>query len=129
MNADEAIKRRLLLGGKSASDFALTSSEPGPHLHGHKAASDDTAANNGAADFVWISGSAGDFSSSCTNIVGSNRGVTGASSGVWGPSGPHGTGALQKVLDAMITVGGSEGERNGLLQGLSAVLHLGQVSV
>lgn len=34
---------------------------------------------------------------------------------------------LQKVLDAMAAVGVGEGERNDLLRGLAAILHLGQV--
>lgn len=34
---------------------------------------------------------------------------------------------LQKMLDAMTAAGVGEGERNGLLRGLAAILHLGQV--
>lgn len=34
---------------------------------------------------------------------------------------------LQEVLDAMTVVGVGEGERKGLLRGLAAILHLGQV--
>lgn len=117
LNTDEAIKRGLLLGGKSALDFALTSSEPGLHRYGDSTTSADAAENKGAAGFAWMSGSTGHPMSSCT------------SSGGWGSSGPHGTGALQKVLDAMAMVGVAEEERNGLLRGLSAVLHLGQVSI
>lgn len=127
LNADETVKRRLLLDEKSASDFALTSSEPGQHQYGDETPS-DAAANNGGADFAWMSGSAG-IPSSCSNTQGSDGGITGADSAGWGPSGPHGTGALQKMLDAMTTVGIAEGERDGLLRGLAAILHLGQVSI
>lgn len=128
LNTDEAIKGGLLLGGKSASDFALTSSEPGPHRYGDKTTSFEAAENNGAAGFAWASESTGKRISSCSTGTGeSSEEVTGACSGGWGSGGPHGTGGLQKVLDAMATVGVSEGERDGLLRGLSAVLHLGQV--
>lgn len=128
LNADEAIKRLLLLGGKSALHFALTSSEPGRHRYDGETGSDDVTASSSAADFTWVRGSTGNTISSYASAE-SHGGITGASSRGWGPSGPHGTGALQKVLDAMTTVGVAEGERYGLLRGLSAVLHLGQVSV
>lgn len=47
---------------------------------------------------------------------------------VWGAEGPCEKGALKKVLDALETFGVTKEEREDLLKGVSAVLHLGRVS-
>lgn len=106
LDANDTVKWHLSLGGKTAADFRLTAeSQQCEQLNDvHSAWASDTARGStpGADDGAV-----------------SHRG--------WGPGGPCGTGALQKVLDAVTIVGVADGERDDLLRGLSAVLHLGQV--
>ena len=102
LNADEDVKRRLRLGDKTAADFALTSTEPTPDQLGNETPSDVAAER--ALGLAWTSGSA----SNAAGVAGERV-------------------ALQTVLGAMQTAGMGEGERYGILRGLAAVLHLGQV--
>lgn len=120
LHANEDVKKRLLLTGKHEEDFWITAA--------HSAPQDNEGA--GAAPPV-------DSSSSGTKIVaawasnGSRCTDDKASSfpknfGEWNSS-PH-PGGLENILDALTAVGVGGDEQDGLLRGLSAVLHLGQVA-
>lgn len=104
LQASEAFKGRFRLADKTAADFQLTAGI----LHGGI-----------KSDFsrAWAS------ESGCGRRGGDEGDI---SPGCWGPYGPCGKGSLQKVLDALVTLGIMEEESNSLLRGLSAILHLGQ---
>ncbi len=103
LTADEGVKKRLGLHNKTAGDFALTSiTESVPDQYGNEPPSGVAA--DSTLGFAWTSESASKPAGVSGELV-----------------------ALQTVLDAMATVGMGERQRDGLLRGLAAVLHLGQV--
>lgn len=124
LDADAAWKERLRLSDETAADFCLTS--PQPHPCEVDGGASGIAADD--AESAWTSGSASSHTADGNATQGADRGVPGASSGRCGSSGPCEVVGLQKVLDAMEAVGITEEETEGLLKGVSAVLHLGRVS-
>lgn len=98
LHADETTKRRFRLGGKTAADFRVT-----------------------AETQCQGSSTPGGLSST------SRPGDGGLSSKGSGRSDPCGIGTIQKLLDTLAVMGAAEAERDELLRGLSAVLHLGEV--
>ncbi|CAM9416878.1 unnamed protein product [Scytosiphon promiscuus] len=122
LDADPAWKERLRLVGETAADFGLSLPEPVP------CEDDDT--RSGVAPgtgIAWASGSARPPNPDSNDPRGNNRGIPSTSLGGCKDSGPGETGALHNVLDAMKTIGVTEGEREDLLKGVSAVLHLGRI--
>lgn len=119
MHAGEDLKKRLLLADKHEEEFWITAAQSAPPQHNENAevlpppadSSSSFCAKNVAA---WASSTG----SRCTDGE--------------APSLPKGFGeeggGLEKILDALSAVGMRGDETDALLRGLSAVLHLGQVT-
>lgn len=119
LGADETVKRRLRLGGKTAADFAVTVVEPVSSQGGETTAND--AAGAGSA---W---SSVPIENRSINNTEGCAGTPSISVPRCGSGGPSGAGGLHKTLDSMATIGVSARDRESAMRVLSAVLHLGQV--